>query len=54
MLGKDFEKATRSDIEAVILAHGRLNLTDFAKSLFKIMTKRFYRWLRDHLETNSI
>jgi integrase/recombinase XerD len=47
MLGKDFEKATKSDIEAAILAHGRLTLTDYTKSLFKIMTKRFYRWLKD-------
>lgn len=38
MLGRDFEKATYSDIEAVILAHGRLKLTDFTKSPFKILS----------------
>ena len=48
MLGsKDFKEATRSDIESVILQHGRLKLAEDTKVLFKVMTKRFYRWLKD-------
>ena len=43
----DFRKATRSQIESVILKHGRLDLADETKVQFKIMTKRFYRWLKD-------
>jgi integrase len=47
ILQVDFEKATKSQIEAVILKHGRLDLADETKIQFKIMTKRFYRWLKD-------
>ncbi len=46
-LQTDFKKATRSQIESVILKHGRLDLADETKIQFKIMTKRFYRWLKD-------
>jgi integrase/recombinase XerD len=44
---KDFEIATKADIERLILAHGRLGLSDATKSGFKVITKRFYRWLKD-------
>jgi len=47
MLGVDFEKAGRPELEKIILEHGRLELADETKTLFKIMTKRFYRWLKD-------
>jgi integrase len=47
MLPMDFEKATRKDIEALLLKYGRLELEDETKSAFKIMLKRFYRWLKD-------
>jgi integrase/ribosomal protein L37E len=43
----DFGKAKRSDIETVILAHGRLKLAVETKVQFKIMVKRFYKWLKD-------
>ncbi len=39
MLEKDFEK--------VVLLHGRFDLAEETKGLFKVMTKRFYRWLKD-------
>jgi integrase len=47
ILQAEFEKATRSQIESVMLKHGRLDLADETKIQFKIMTKRFYRWLKD-------
>ena len=47
MLTVDFEKATRDDIEKVILQQARLGLSEDTKALFKVMTKRFYRWLKD-------
>ena len=43
----DFGKAKRSDIETVLLAHGRLKLAVETKVQFKIMVKRFYKWLKD-------
>jgi len=47
-----FEKATRKNIEAVILQHGRERVrghefSEDTKCSFKIMTKRFYKWLKD-------
>jgi integrase/recombinase XerD len=47
MLQTDFEKATRKDIESLLLTYGRLELADETKSVFKIMLRRFYRWLKD-------
>jgi integrase len=47
MLPVDFEKVTRVDMEALILKHGRLQLADSTKSNFKVMVKRFYKWLKD-------
>jgi hypothetical protein len=47
MLQTDFEKATKKDVEAVLLKYGRLDLADETKSAFKIMLRRFYRWLKD-------
>ena len=47
MLEKDFEKAGKEDIEKVVLLHGRFDLAEETKGLFKVMTKRFYRWLKD-------
>jgi hypothetical protein len=47
MLEKHFEKATREDIEKVVLLHGRLDLAGETKGLFKVMTKRFYRRPKD-------
>lgn len=43
----DFEKATRDDVEKVMLQQARLALSEDTKGLFKVMTKRFYRWLKD-------
>jgi hypothetical protein len=47
MLNADFEKATRREIEAVVLAHGREELAEDTKTLFNTMLKRFYKWLKD-------
>lgn len=46
MLRMDFDQATKTDIEKVILEHGRLDVTDNTKADFEVTTKRFYRWLR--------
>jgi hypothetical protein len=43
----DFGKAKRSDIETVLLKHGCLKLAVETKVQFKIMVKRFYKWLKD-------
>lgn len=45
--GKDFEKASRSDLEAAIREHGRLGLSEETDTTFRVMVKRFYRWLKD-------
>ena len=47
MIQTDFEEATRKDIEAVLLVYSRLSLADEIKSTFKIILRRFYRWLKD-------
>jgi integrase/recombinase XerD len=47
ILRVNFEGATKSQIESAILKHGRLDLADETKIQFKIMVKRFYRWLED-------
>jgi site-specific recombinase XerD len=47
LLQTDFEKATRQQIESIILAQGREELSDETKTLFKTMVKRFYKWLKD-------
>ena len=47
MLNVSFRQATRGHIESVVLNHGRLDLADETNTQLKIMTKRFYRWLRD-------
>jgi site-specific recombinase XerD len=44
---KNFEDASKQDIERIILEHGRLNLSDATKTGFRVATKRFYRWLKD-------
>jgi site-specific recombinase XerD len=43
----EFQKASKDDIERIMLEHGRLNLAEETKALFRVMTKRFYRWLKD-------
>jgi integrase len=43
----DFAKATKSDIESAVLQNSRLELAQDTKVLFKVMIKRFYRWLKD-------
>jgi site-specific recombinase XerD len=47
ILSIDFEKATKHDIEKVILEHGRLDISENTKTDFKVTVKRFYKWLRD-------
>jgi site-specific recombinase XerD len=48
MLGtKDFEKAAKADIEAAMRDHGRLGLSEQIDTTFRVMVKRFYRWLKD-------
>lgn len=48
MLGPiNFSDATKGNIESVILQSSRLELADDTKVLFKVMVKRFYRWLKD-------
>jgi len=44
---KNFEEATKEDMEKIARLNGRLDLADDTKGLFKVMTKRFYRWLKD-------
>jgi hypothetical protein len=46
MLSIDFEKASRSDIEKVILEHRRLDVSENTKADFKVTVKRFYKRLR--------
>jgi len=46
LLGKDFDKATRADIEDLIAKLERLPLSPFTKRDRKITLKLFYRWLR--------
>jgi integrase len=46
-LQSDFRKAKKSDIETALLKHGRLKLAVETKVQFKIMVKRFYKWLKD-------
>ena len=48
MLGPtDFAKVTKSNIESVVLQNSRLGFAQDTKTLFKVMIKRFYRWLND-------
>lgn len=44
---KDFEKATKADIEAAMRDHGRLGFSEQTDTTFRVMVKRFYRWLKD-------
>jgi len=44
---KDFEDVTKADLETILLEAGRQDLSDETKVLFKVMLKRFYRWLKD-------
>ncbi len=45
MLNKDFEKATKEDIEAVVGEIEKSDFTDWTKRDYKVGLKKFYRWL---------
>ena len=48
VLKKDFDKATKEDItKAVRIIHEKESYSPRTKSAYKIMLKRFYKWLKD-------
>ena len=47
LLGKDFDKATKKDIQRVIAKIERENYSAWTKKDFRSMLKRFYKWLND-------
>lgn len=50
-LDKDFEQATKEDIEKVVMqVHQRTDLTMATKIDYNIILKRFYKWLLGHEE----
>jgi len=49
-LGKDLDKAEKKDIERVVgIIHG-LEITAWTKCTYKVMIKRFYKWLKGNDE----
>ena len=46
LLGKDFDKVTKKDLEDVILSLERSEYADTSKNDFKRVLKMFYRWLK--------
>jgi len=46
MLGKDFDSATKQDIEDLVYRIERGDYSAFTKSNYKVVLKRFYRWLK--------
>jgi site-specific recombinase XerD len=46
MLNKDFDIATRSDVEALVMAIQRSDYAEWTKHDLKLTIKKFYRWLR--------
>jgi len=47
LLGKDFDKATKKDIQRVIAEIEKKNYSAWTKKDFRSMLKRFYKWLND-------
>jgi len=47
LLGKDFDKATKKDIQRVVAEIERENYSAWTKKDFRSMLKRFYKWLND-------
>jgi len=45
-LDKDFEKATKSDIEDVMIKINRMEYTEWTKKDYRVTLKKFYKWLR--------
>ncbi|RLG70969.1 MAG: hypothetical protein DRO11_05300 [Methanobacteriota archaeon] len=45
MLGKDFDKATKEDIERLVKRLERSDYSAWTKHDYKVALKRFYRWL---------
>lgn len=46
ILGKDFSRARESDIRRLVQEIERTNLSDWSKHDYRVVLKRFYRWLR--------
>lgn len=46
-LGKEFERATREDVEGLVLWVERSDYSPWTKHDYKVVLKRFYRWLRN-------
>ncbi len=46
-LGKDFDKATKSDIEKVVGKIESPEFTVWTKQLYKVTIKKFYKWLNN-------
>ncbi len=49
-LGKDFDKADRQDIEKLVAWINNRNLSTETAKLYKIMLRRFYKWLKGNDE----
>ena len=50
ILDKDFERATKEDIERVICEIEKSNYSDWTKHDFRITIKKFYKWLKGNGE----
>jgi len=46
VLGKDFDEATREDIERVVYRIERSDYSPWTKHDYKVALKRFYKWLK--------
>jgi site-specific recombinase XerD len=46
MLGKDFDAATKDDIEDLVLKIERSAYSPWTKHDYKVVLKRFYKWLK--------
>jgi site-specific recombinase XerD len=47
MLKKDFSKATKEDIVTLCSTINNKDYMDWTKHGYLVMTKRFYKWLRE-------
>lgn len=50
MLGKDFDKATKDDIQALVIKIEKSSYADWTKSDYKVTIKKFYKWLKGNSE----
>ncbi len=50
LLAMSFEKAKKSDIEALMASLEQTDYADWTKHDFKVVIKRFWKWLKDYEE----